>query len=1119
MNKKLLGLFSSSEPVQQAVTALSAPAGEKPPVVLLHKACGSAPAWMAAYLFEQLGRDMLCVCNNREDAAYFFNDIQHLAGERHVHFFTDSFRRPGAFDRLLSSHVQLRTQVLGALTASGRPPQLVVTYPEALLERVPAAKALSEAVITLRCGQTVDQDELAQQMQQKGFAPADFVYEPGQFAVRGCIMDVFSYGSDLPFRIEFSSDNIESLRTFDPLSQVSEARHDFIRIVANTQQAAFRPGGVPLPALLPAGSVLWMANERFCLDRLDELAPRAETAQTPLNEAVDVTGSESKWIAAHELQQSWSAWPRITLTPDPAVTCRIAFNQSPQPSIHKQFPLLIEQWSKLQAEQYRILLFSDSRQQLQRLEAILEDLKAGITYQPVPFAIQAGFIDHDVRIACFTDHQIFDRYHRYRLREGYSQSRILALKLLAELNPGDYVTHIDHGVGIFSGLEKIEVNGIRREAVRLVYRDKDLLYVDIQSLHKISRYVGKDGTPPRVNKLGSAAWEQLKRRVKDRIQDISKELIALYAERRATRGFAFSPDTYLQTELEASFMYEDTPDQLKATRAVKADMEKSFPMDRLICGDVGFGKTEVAIRAAFKAVADGKQVAVLVPTTILALQHHKTFAERLSEFPCTVDYLNRFKTASEQKATLRKLEEGRIDIIIGTTALLGKRVRFKDLGLLIVDEEQKFGVAAKEQIRKLRTTVDTLTLTATPIPRTLQFSLMGARDLSIINTPPPNRQPIETEHIVMDADRIRDAIRFEVERGGQVFFIHNRIRDIDQIAELIRQLCPEYQVAAAHGQMKDEQLEEIMIGFIEHRYDVLVCTNIVESGLDIPNANTILINDAHLFGLSDLHQLRGRVGRSNRKAFCYLITPPASTLTEDARRRLRTIEEFTDLGSGFLISMRDLDIRGAGNILGAEQSGFITEIGYETYMKILDEALRELRRSQSEHAQLPEALPSVSECTVEADVELLIPDDYVSNINERLALYTELDKLQDEGELQAFAHRLVDRFGPMPQAVHRLMQAMHLRLLARRLGLAKVQLRGGIMKWYTVEDPDSPFYDSEAFSRIMQYVTTHPHRCQLVQRQKNMVITIRHVADFNQALRIFQELNAVGAEADSTAKL
>lgn len=1116
MNMRPLEAFASSPVAAQALAALEqgGKGDQDTPVLLLQHACGSAPAFLAAGLLERLSRDMLCVCNSREEAAYFFNDLQHLTDERRICFFTDSFRRPGAFDRPLSSHVQLRTQVLRQLLSARRPATLVVTYPEALLERVAPGHLLRETIFTLNRQQQLNPEELEAQLQQQGFELSDFVYEPGQYALRGCIVDVFSYDNDLPYRIEFSGNVIESLRSFDPISQVSRSHHEFIHIVPNLQRGLVGHQGEPFPSLMRAETLLWIQDEQFCLDRIRDLLPQA-LATAAATDGESPNGLAA-WVQPDELQRCWEHWPQITMAASSGKqpAARIRFNQSPQPPINKHFPLLIEQWKKLHEQQYRILLFSDSRQQLQRLEAILEDLQAGVPYQPVPFAIQAGFVDHDLRMAFFTDHQIFDRYHRYRLREGYSQSRILSLKLLSELKPGDYVTHMDHGVGIFSGLEKLTVNGIQREAVRLIYRDKDLLYVDIQSLHKISRYVGKDGTPPRVNKLGSQAWEQIKRKVKDRIKDISKELIALYARRRATQGFSFSPDTYLQTELEASFIYEDTPDQTKATRDVKSDMEKPFPMDRLVCGDVGFGKTEIAIRAAFKAVADGKQVAVLVPTTILALQHFKTFSERLSNLPCSVDYLNRFKTAAEQKATLQKLEAGQIDIIIGTTALLGKRVRFKDLGLLIVDEEQKFGVAAKEQIRKLRANVDTLTLTATPIPRTLQFSLMGARDLSIINTPPPNRQPIETEHIIMDPDRIRYAIRYEVERGGQVFFIHNRVRDIEEVAAMVRQLCPEYTVAVAHGQMRDEHLEEIMIGFIERRYDVLVCTNIVESGLDIPNANTILIHDAHLFGLSDLHQLRGRVGRSNRKAFCYLITPPASALTQEALRRLRTIEEFSDLGSGFLISMRDLDLRGAGNILGAEQSGFITEIGYETYLKILDEAMRELRQSAAGGEAIPQPVAEAApECTIEADVELLIPDDYVSSVNERLALYTELDQLRTEADLDAFLQRLADRFGPPPAAVHRLMQAMRLRLLAQQIGFVKVQLRGQVMKCFTVEDPESPFYGSEAFARIMNFVTTHPHRCQVVQREKNMVITIRNAGNLSQAIQVFQALSRHRQEA------
>jgi transcription-repair coupling factor (superfamily II helicase) len=798
----------------------------------------------------------------------------------------------------------------------------------------------------------------------------------------------------------------------------------------------------------------------------------------------------------------------------------LQFEMEPQPSVNKNFNLLIDYWRKYRDEHIEIILFSDNVNQFHRLDAIFDDLKANVIYHPFSFAIKDGFIDRQRNLACYTDHQVFERYHRYHLRQGYSKSKSLTLKMLRELRPGDYVTHIDHGVGTFSGLEKIEVNGQQQEAVRLIYRDNDLLYVNIQSLHKISKYVGKDGTPPRVNKLGTETWETLKRKTKSKVKDIAKDLIQLYAKRKATKGFTFSPDSYMQTELEASFIYEDTPDQVKSTNDIKRDMEKHFPMDRLVCGDVGFGKTEVAIRAAFKAVNDSKQVAVLVPTTILALQHYKTFSERLKDFPCTIDFLNRFKSSKQQKETVAKLEVGSIDIIIGTSSLIGQKIKFKNLGLLIIDEEQKFGVAAKEKLRQLKANVDTLTLTATPIPRTLQFSMLGARDLSIINTPPPNRQPIETELMVFDPEKIKEAIEYEIGRGGQVFFIHNRVKDIGEVAGMIKNICPEADVTVAHGQLEGHVLEEKMIGFIERRYDVLVCSNIVESGLDIANANTIIINDAQNFGLSDLHQLRGRVGRSNKKAFCYLVTPPLSTLTMDARKRLKTIEEFADLGSGFQISMRDMDIRGAGNLLGGEQSGFIADIGYDTYHKILDEAIRELKESDFKELfadEISKDKKFVRECTIDSDAEMLIPDEYVSNINERLALYTELDNIEDAEGLKAFEQKLRDRFGPVPKAVKELFDGVRLRKLAKQLGFEKLQQRRGILKCYTVENPESAYYDSNTFARLMGYIMRHPSRCSMRQMEKNILITIQSVNTLHQAMEIMEKMkeeHVVGSGVD-----
>lgn len=1120
----------------------------------------SAPV-MAAALHALTHRSMLFVLNDKEEAAYFQNDLQHFIDKKEVQLLVDSFRKPGGFDELNNSHVQLRTEVINQITNSVTKNELIVTYPEALMEKVVNSQALRKSTLFIKMNEKLDEAFITDMLVTYGFERVDFVYEPGQFAIRGGIIDIFSFGNDLPFRVELFGEEVESIRVFDPLTQLSQKKISQVTIVPNTQTQFGGDEKVSLFEILPENTVVWLYDTAFMQHRISDLHEKAMAAfaasssaskdenefelkpeeffinpsviarnegQT-LSEGVtkqSPSNPDSEEIASSGFHYNHSHPPRndeskFTIPYSPFTLIefgkkfrfdfdhRIAFDMEPQPSINKNFNLLIAYWKKLKKENYSILLFSDNNNQFRRLEAIFEDLKADVVYQPVTFAIKEGFVDREKKIACYTDHQIFDRYHRYHIRQGYSKSKVLSLKLLRELRPGDFVTHIDHGVGVFSGLEKIEVNGQQREAVRLVYRDNDLLYVDIQSLHKISKYVGKEGTPPRVNKLGTEAWEQLKRRVKAKVKDISKELIALYAKRKATKGIAFAPDSYLQTELEASFIYEDTPDQNKATVDVKRDMEKNFPMDRLVCGDVGFGKTEVAIRAAFKSVTDGKQVAVLVPTTILAMQHYQTFTERLKEFPCTIDYINRFKSTKQQKEIIQKLGEGKIDIVIGTSSLIGAKVKFKDLGLLIVDEEQKFGVGVKEKLRQLRANVDTLTLTATPIPRTLQFSLMGARDLSIINTPPPNRQPIETEVLTFDADRIKEAIEFEVNRGGQVFFIHNRVKDIGEVAGMLRKICPDIDITVAHGQLEGHILEEKMISFIERKYDVLVCTNIVESGLDIPNANTIIINDAQLFGLSDLHQLRGRVGRSNKKAFCYLVTPPPSVLTQEARKRLKTIEEFAELGSGFQISMRDMDIRGAGNILGAEQSGFIADIGYDTYHKILDEAIRELKQTEFKEIfkeEIQEEKTFTRESTIDTDTEMLIPDDYVSNINERLSLYTELDNIENDDALKAFEEKLIDRFGPVPKEVKELFDGVRLRKLAKQLGFEKLQLRRGIMKCYTIEDPESAYYDSEVFARLLGYVTAHPQRCSMRQMERSMLIQFRDVRNLREARELLSTI-------------
>jgi transcription-repair coupling factor (superfamily II helicase) len=785
------------------------------------------------------------------------------------------------------------------------------------------------------------------------------------------------------------------------------------------------------------------------------------------------------------------------------------FATKEQPAFNRQFPLLIKNLQDYESKQYNIFIFAENPKQLERLHTIFVDQKAEIQVTPIPVSIHEGFIDDDLKLVCYTDHQVFQRYHKYKVKQAFSKNKALTLKTLRELQPGDFVSHIDHGVGVYSGLQKIEANGRLQEAVRIQYKDGDLLYVNISSLHKISKYSGKEGSIPKMNKLGSDVWAKLKEKTKRQVKDIATDLINLYAQRKSLSGFAHSPDNYMQTELEASFIYEDTPDQAKASEDVKKDMEKPAPMDRLVCGDVGFGKTEIAIRAAFKSCADGKQAAILVPTTILAYQHYKTFGERLKDFPVTVDFINRFKTAKEKKETYKKLEEGKIDIIIGTHSLLGKDVKFKDLGVMIIDEEQKFGVAAKEKLKQLRTTVDSLTLTATPIPRTLQFSLMGARDLSIINTAPPNRQPIQTEVMVFNEDAIRDIIYYEVERGGQVFFIHNRVKSLAEMKSLIQGLCPDVSIAFAHGQMDGDDLEDTILDFMDKKYDVLVCTNIVESGVDIPNVNTIIVNNAHQFGLSDLHQLRGRVGRSNKKAFCYLMAPPMSTLPPDSRKRLSTLEQYSELGSGFQIAMRDLDIRGAGNMLGGEQSGFIAEIGFEMYQKILDEAIHELKRNEFKDLfkeEISKQDDFVKDCTIDTDLEILIPDDYVESITERLSLYSRLDNCESENELIGFHQEMTDRFGPIPAVVEDLFTTVRTRKIAVELGFEKLFLKNETLKCFFVSNPDSPYFQSETFNRILQFLQTGTNKAKLKQVGKNGILVVEDIKDMSSLWRFLTKM-------------
>ena len=1031
--------------------------------------------------FQKLNRSFLFVADDKEQAAYLQNNLSSIADKREVHFFPDSFKRPTAFDSLNSTYTLQRTETINKITSTDRP-EIIVTYPEALFEKVVAPEELNKTRINVKTGEKLDLDFLIELLAEYGFKREDFVYEPGQFSIRGGIVDIFSFGNEWPYRIELFDEDVESIRTFDPMSQLSKQNISRFSIVPNINTQFSKEEKVSLFKVLPEDAIIWMQDYTIMMDKLNVCVEKAEKFAESIDASEDADVlkffRENSFVIPGEVLQDMESYPSVFVTHKKLnieADTVVQFNAQPQPSFNKNFSLLIDQLSANEKKGFTNYLFTDNPKQIERFYAIFEDLNAEVKFIPITRALSAGFIDDDQKVACFTDHQIFERFHRYKLRKGFSKDKALSLKLLKELKPGDFVTHIDHGVGRYSGLEKLDINGRIQESLRVVYKNNDLLYVGINSLHKISKYIGQEGKAPRLNKIGSDAWKSMKSKTKKRVKDIAAELIKLYAKRKASKGHAFQPDGYMQNELEASFIYEDTPDQLTATNDVKEDMMKEYPMDRLICGDVGFGKTEIAIRGAFKAVVGGKQVAILVPTTILALQHYKTLSERLGSFGVSVDYVNRFKTTKQKKEIFAKLKEGKLDIVIGTHAILSKDIGFKDLGLLIIDEEQKFGVAAKEKLRNLKVNVDTLTLTATPIPRTLQFSLMAARDLSIIRTPPPNRQSIHTETRIFNHELIKDSIYYEIYRGGQVFFVHNRVKSLPDIVALVKRMCPDIDIAMAHGQMESKNLERTLLDFIERKYDVLVCTNIIETGLDIPNANTIIINNAHQFGMSDLHQLRGRVGRSNKKAFCYLFCPPMSTLTPDARKRLKALEEFSDLGSGFNIAMRDLDIRGAGNLLGGEQSGFISDIGYETYQKILEEAIQELKEQKFKDLfkeDIEKKSLYVRDVNIDTDVEMHIPDNYISNIQERLNLYTELNTLENEESLEAFAKMLTDRFGEIPEQVYELFDAIRLRWSAKVLGFERIMLKNQKIRLYFVSNPQSVFYETKVFNDIIQFVAT-----------------------------------------------
>jgi len=1084
--------------------------------VYLDNLRGSSINFVASAVWRLTDANHVFILSDKEDAAYFHNDMEHLTRGLDIFFFPDSFKRTGFFNELNSSHVMLRTEALTKFSGKKVNKKVLVTYPEALFERVVNSSSLAGNMISIKVGETLQLDAMLERFVSLGFKREDFVYEPGQFAMRGGILDIYSFGNEHPYRIELFDTEVDSIRIFNPETQLSERKLMQVSILPNIEAKFESQDKVSLLDYLPENTVIWAKDLSFTLGRLAKMAADLPEKMEVGQVAID---HEEEWLkefsrADFETGNDWQERIKSRhliefynhslekITGD-KVDATFQFATEEQPVFNRQFNMLIGDLQKRSMQKYVPYIFAENPKQLERLRSIFDDVNAEIMFVPVPTAISKGFIDHDKKAICYTDHQIFQRYHKYNVKQAYSKGKALTLRALRELSPGDYVTHIDHGVGVYSGLQKIEVNGSMQEAIRIIYKDNDVLYVNINSLHKITRFTGKEGAVPRVNKLGSDAWQKLKNKTKKQVKDIASDLIKLYAKRKASEGFAFTTDSYMQTELEASFFYEDTPDQGKATADVKRDMESPAPMDRLICGDVGFGKTEIAVRAAFKAVADNKQAAILVPTTILAFQHYNTFKERLKDFPCTVDYINRFKSAKEKKETLKRLEEGKVDIIIGTHAILGKEVVFKDLGILIIDEEQKFGVTSKEKIRTMKANVDTLTLTATPIPRTLQFSLMNARDLSIINTPPPNRQPVQTEILVFDEYAIRDAIYYEAERGGQVFFIHNRVQSLPEMTTLLRNLCPDLSIGTAHGQMEGHHLEEALFKFIEKEYDVLCCTNIVESGVDIANANTIIINNAHQFGLSDLHQLRGRVGRSNKKAFCYLVAPPMSLLPDNSRKRLQTLEQFNELGSGFQIAMRDLDIRGAGNLLGGEQSGFIAEIGFEMYQKILAEAMRELRTSDFKDVfadELNRKKDYVTDCTIDTDLEILIPDSYVENITERLSLYTQLDDMETEEEINKFAAELQDRFGPIPSQVQDLFTTLRCRQVACDLGFEKLILKNRQMRLYFVSNPESPYFESDTFNHILKYIQTQTKNARLKQVGKNFLLVVENIKKMKDVL-------------------
>lgn len=1108
-------------------------------------ASASAVPVLFASVARSVGRLCLFVLDDAEEAGYFYHDLTQMLGNRDVLFFPSSYRRQVKYGQRDSANEILRTEVLGRLLAASSSSTLgeaggalyVVACPEALSELVVSRRKLDERTVILDAGSMHDIVRLGRQLRELGFSEVDYVYEPGQFAVRGSILDVFSFSSEYPFRIDFFGDEIDSIRTFEVQSQLSRDKRERVEIVPEV--ATLVDEKVPLLRFLPENTVLVMKDFVFCRDKIDQIYRDGFSSQAVKDRLEGLTEMEQQ-AAMKELKAANSLvsgaqfaadalkFSRVEFGVKPSATPSATLNLdiTPQPLFHKNFDLLARAIEDYMLKGYKIYILADSKKQQERLKDIFESREASpdslhvaaqVAFTPVDKTLHGGFADNSMKACFFTDHQIFDRFHKYSLRSDAARSGKMALtmKELQEMEVGDYIVHVDFGIGRFAGLVRVPSGNSYQEVIRIIYQNNDKVDVSIHSLYKISKYKRRDSeTPPRLSTLGTGAWDRLKERTKKKIKDIARDLIKLYAARRHEKGFAFSADNFMQHELEASFMYEDTPDQLKATNDVKADMESPRPMDRLVCGDVGFGKTEVAMRAAFKAACDSKQVAVLVPTTVLAYQHYQTFAKRLKNFPVRVDYLSRARSAKKTREVLADLEAGKIDIIVGTHKLIGKSVKFKDLGLLIIDEEQKFGVATKEKLRKMKTNVDTLTMSATPIPRTLQFSLMGARDMSIIQTPPPNRYPISTEVHTFDKEVIADAINFEMSRNGQVFFVNDRISNLPEIAGLIRKYVPDARVAIGHGQMKPEELEKILMGFINYDYDVLLSTTIVENGIDISNANTIIINDAHRFGLSDLHQMRGRVGRGNRKAFCYLLAPPKSVLTQEARRRLEALETFSELGSGFNLSMQDLDIRGAGNLLGAEQSGFMEDLGYETYQKILNQAVTELKNDEFSEIYEEDMAGGreitgdefVEDCAIESDLEMYLPDQYVPSSSERMLLYRELDNIKDDAGLQKYRSELEDRFGAVPREGLELMQVVPLRRLGRSLGCEKIMLRQGQMRMQFVSNPMSAYYKSKAFDSVLNYIGRNPRRCNLKEVAGKRMMIVSAVPSVEEAVNVLREI-------------